>query len=539
MSSVLNYNAIREWIVECTKSHPGCTNNPHSSTILTDQYPTRLIDVNPQVGSVKLVPSATGGAGRKYLALSHRWTNHMVRTTRQSLEAHQERLPVEELSQCFRDAIEVTQRLGFRFIWIDALCMIQDCPSDLQNEHSHMKDIYRNCSMMLAADCVKNSEESLYPVRPEFKETSLPFRITSGQQTSQWTLSNRELGAFDSDVVHGVLSSRSWTLQERILAPRTLHFGKAQVHWECAASIWWERTDFKCAFYTPSVKDEARDAIIGLNRKNIQSTFGRDRSGMGEGSTRYTLWYDLVSGYSCRQLTFSEDRLKAISGLADLFAQILQDQCIWGLWRQDMPAGLLWTVGATDRFERLAAPSWSWASTMGELTFHIPSTAWGRPLRGPLRTTCEEVLLEDAAHEQKYSNGKISCHCPMLAVHLSIHKGTEDDEEYPFDHLRTQPNAKVHEVSSGRVIGNATIDDATLLPTQYSSLPLLLHAAMLYRQDPLPDSGQRKLCGVQISLSYCILLTPLVENEVFQRFGYAEIQPEAFSEANVTKIAIL
>ena len=540
LRSTLKFDTLLEWIDECRENHPECSEYSDPSTIHRDHYPIRLIDVSPQDGSIRLTPSTTEGAGGEYLTLSHRWTSDMVVTTRLSLEAHQTSLPFEKLSRCFKDAIEITQQLGFRYIWIDALCIIQDCPADVQKECSHMKDIYRNCSVMLAADCDQESKGGLYPVRPESTEISLPFRSANEQQASWWTLSNRQLGTFGSDVIFGVLSSRGWTLQERILAPRILHFGEAQVHWECPTSIWWERTDFKCAFYTPSILDEARGVMVEMKRKNLRTSPARNISGMGNGCTRYTVWYDLVSAYSCRQLTLPEDRLTAVLGLVDLFAQIIQDQSIWGLWRQDMPAGLLWTVQAADPPRRLAAPSWSWASVNGELTFHIPSTKWGRPLRGLLRTTCEDVVLEDSEnHQHTYSNGKISCHCPITIVHLSVYTGSEENDEYPFDHLRKQPNAKVHEVSSGRVIGNASLDDDNLLPTQHSWLPLPLHAAMLYRQDPLPFNGRLENRRKSTSLSYCILLKPLVEVGLFQRWGYAEIQPETFSKARLTKIALI
>jgi Heterokaryon incompatibility protein (HET) len=268
-----------------------------------------------------------------------------------------DKLTIRQVQPMFQRRCRDKKLLSFRYIWIDTLCIMQDLPSDVQNKCSHMKDIYRNCSVILAADCVKNSKGGLYPVRPESRETSLPFCAASGQQVSWWTLSNRQLGNVGTDVIFGVLISGGWTLQERILAPRTLHFEEAQVHWECPNSIWWEMTDFKCAFYTPSILDEARDAMIEMNRKNLRMTSSSNTSGMGKGCTRYTFWYDLVSAYSCRLLTLPQDRLTAILGLADLLAQNIQDQVVWGLWRQGMPAGSLWTIQATDHLRRLAAVS--------------------------------------------------------------------------------------------------------------------------------------------------------------------------------------
>ena len=68
----------------------------------------------------------------------------MVITTWLSLEAHHKSLPFGKFSQCFKDAIEMTQQLDFRYIWIDALCIIRDLPSDVQKECSHMNDIEQN-----------------------------------------------------------------------------------------------------------------------------------------------------------------------------------------------------------------------------------------------------------------------------------------------------------------------------------------------------------------------------------------------------------
>jgi hypothetical protein len=537
---MLDFKIPLEWIGECAKSHPECSNYSNSSTAHTPIFPTRLINVCPPDGNIRLVPSKTKAIGEEYLTLSHRWTSGMYTTTQRSLKSHLNRLPFEKLSVCFKDAIKITRQLGFQYLWIDALCIIQDSPSEMQDECLHMKDIYRNRAVMLAADRVENSKDGLYPARLESQSTPMPFRDTNGQQASQWILSNRQPAAFGSDVIHGTLNSRGWTLQERILAPRILHFGKSQLHWECRTSIWWEKTDFKCEFYTPIVLDEAREMMTAMTRKKLRTVSTRDIAGISNGCTHYTTWYDLVSAYSCRQLTFLGDRLIAILGLADFCAEIVQDRFVWGLWRQDLPAGLLWAVQATGPLTRLAAPSWSWASIDGELTFYIPSTKWGRPLHGTLQKTCEDIVIENSviAH-RTYANGKISCLCPLTLVLLSVFADSNENEKDSFDHLRKQPNATVREESSRRVIGDATLDDDSLLPKQNFLQPLPLHTMMLYRQDAVPGDCQLKLSKKQIQMSYCLLLKLGVKDGLFRRCGYAEIDPKAFSNAEVRRIAIV
>lgn len=517
-----------------------CSQYSNLDAVHKSDFPSRLIDVSPNEGPIRLVRSAIKDTDQKYLTLSHRWMDNIVKTTQQSLCAHQERLPHEDLSEYFRDAIKITKQLGFRYIWIDALCIVQDAPAEMQSECSHMKEIYQNCTIMLAAGRTEHSSDGLYPIKQNSKEAILPFRDANGKQVSQFTLSSRRLSNFHSDVISSVLSPRGWTLQERVLAPRILHFGKSQLHWECRTSTWNERTDFKRIFYTPHVLDDAREIITAINRKNLGLPPGRDIVGMGIGCTDYTMWYDLVSDYSCRKLTFPEDRLRAILGLAEMFRRIIHDQFVWGLFYLDLPAGLLWSVQATIPMTRLAAPSWSWASIDGELTFYIPSTKWGRPLRGNLEITCDDISLADSAGlDSIYQSGRFSCRCPVKLVALSASEKVDENEEYPYDHLRHEPNAEVRDIGSNKIIGSAAIDDSALLQRTDLVHPLKLYAAMIYRQYPPAHSSQTKRKRKQISISYCILLKPLVESGLFQRSGYAEIRPETFFEVEMSNVAIV
>ncbi|OBT65146.1 hypothetical protein VE03_04712 [Pseudogymnoascus sp. 23342-1-I1] len=372
------------------------------------------------------------------------------------------------------------------------------------------------------------------------KEVLLPFCDANGAQASQFSLSSRRLSTFSSDVKRGVLSPRGWTLQERVLAPRTLHFGKSQLHWECRTSIWNERTDFTRIFYTPHESDDAREIIKAMNRKKLGIPSGRDMVGIGAGCTEYTMWYDLVSDYSCRKLTFPEDRLRALLGLAELFREIVRDRFVWGLWHRDLPAGLLWSIQAPVPTAKLAAPSWSWASIDGELTFYIPSTKWGRRLRGNLEVTCDSISLTGSVGPHgTHQSGQLSCLCPVQLVALFAIGRIEENEEHPYDHLRHQPNSEVRDVGNGHVIGIAFLDDNSLLGVPDPLNPLKLHAAMFYRQHPISADRRIENNRKQVSLSYCILLKPLVENGLFQRCGYAEIEPKVFSGVEMSSIAII
>jgi hypothetical protein len=46
-------------------------------------------------------------------------------TTRKTLESFKAGINVWTLSQTLQDAIQITRRLGLKYIWIDALCIVQ------------------------------------------------------------------------------------------------------------------------------------------------------------------------------------------------------------------------------------------------------------------------------------------------------------------------------------------------------------------------------------------------------------------------------
>jgi hypothetical protein len=90
----------------------------------------------------------------EYLALSHCWGTalgaHIPRTTKATLTARQSCIHWDELSKTFQDAIKITQGLGVRYIWIDALCIVQDDQEDFEIECAKMAMVYSNAYCTIA-----------------------------------------------------------------------------------------------------------------------------------------------------------------------------------------------------------------------------------------------------------------------------------------------------------------------------------------------------------------------------------------------------
>jgi hypothetical protein len=200
-----------------------------------------------------------------------------------------------------------------------------------------------------------------------------PLLIAPSKITTAWTgygASNYHLlvigpGDWDRQIEHGALNRRGWVLQERLLSPRVLHFGKEQIFWECRNSVASE------ALPVPHTNDcSLGDEVFHFKRQILSDPdLGLD--------LKRKRWEDIISRYMRRVLTRPEDKLIAISGVAKVFQSVAEDEYLAGLWREDLPSQLLWSVESCRQANGLPsvkphpyrAPSWPWASVDVNITW--------------------------------------------------------------------------------------------------------------------------------------------------------------------------
>lgn len=98
--------------------------------------------------------------------------------------------------------------------------------------------------------------------------------------------------------------------------------------------------------------------------------------------TSLVSWSQLVNRYSTLDLTVATDRLIALSGLANVFQQLLSSDYFARHWVQNLAQSLHWKVTAFSRSmltchewkhvpDVYISPSWSWASAAGEVSMPI------------------------------------------------------------------------------------------------------------------------------------------------------------------------
>lgn len=156
------------------------------------------------------------------------------------------------------------------------------------------------------------------------------------------------------------LPARAWAFQERILGPRVLHFGPNELLWECSSEDW-------CECGRRSSKQISKTGISAVTKKRVFVAF---HSKMDLAVVRL-LGRDCVEEYSSLNLTYEEDRLPAIAGIATSMQTARTGVYLAGLWSDTLVLDMLWFSLGGD-YKPLRAPSWSWASGEEGVSFLGP-----------------------------------------------------------------------------------------------------------------------------------------------------------------------
>ena len=382
---------------------------------MAGELPTRLLNVGPKDHELRLCLSKNLEPDVRYATLSHCWGSKPFLTlTRSNLESFFVNIPFDLLSKTFRDAITAARRLGFRYLWIDSLCIIQWDHADWSKEAATMGTVYANSALNLAAIDSPNSETGLFFQRPEKKilgwRLKVPLEQEQGgsHQESVWDcVPARRREIFDSSV----LSSRAWVFQERFLAPRNLYFGRDELSWECRTNRLYEASPFHYKF--------AHGETVPVNTALVNITNSTSQ------------WFQIVHHYSKGKLTVASDKLTALSGVAKLFASKSGKTYIAGLWKEDFLLQLLWgTNSPTNKIDTYRAPSWSWAAVDSQV-YLIPYSPNPHPTNRPSKplVTVEQYFVSPSQSSFEDARGAyilLRTH-GLKACRIGIWKGKRGD----------------------------------------------------------------------------------------------------------------
>lgn len=340
-------NLAHAWFQKCNTLHKTCNVNSISGL----QLPTRLIDTGPPGARPRLrLCTSTFPHDTCYTTLSHCWgTIDIPKLTRDTKDLFQRSIPIDGLPQTFQDAVYITREFGFRYLWIDSLCIIQDDEHDWRQESARMASVYGGSSLNIAASGASDGTEGcFFPRDVNLIRRCLVSAAPDPDKEVQGLYYCTDSNLHDRCFYLSPLSQRAWAFQERFLSPRTLHFGESQLFWECGE-------DMSCETFPDGLPKEF--PVSGL------CLFEEKNSRLNR------LWASVVGTYTRGELTNETDKLVAISGVARYLAEKLGAQYLAGIWKEHLPGALLWYVlgGPSVRLQIPRAPTWSWASVDGPI----------------------------------------------------------------------------------------------------------------------------------------------------------------------------
>lgn len=373
---------LRAWLERCRSQ-----DSQGSTVELEKPLPTRVLDLGDNSGhgadvlGTDLCLMETHGRVGTYIALSYCWGGYTgFRTLRSNYPQRLGRIAFKELPPVFAQAVHLTRALNIRYLWIDALCIIQDDERDWTREAVRLSNIYWHTVCRFAVTSSKSPLEGFFP--PKRMTTSVPvphvqYGSSEDSAAPHSTLYITLPRFYSDDVDKGHLNTRGWVLQERLLAPRTIHFTRNHIYCENESDICgedWVRRSLTWLSCIDKVSHHSQmDLFPHRNDFHVPPK--------EEHHIVYQPWLKISELFSRCQLTYDRDRLAAMAGLItrkqmDEYRGIKN---LFGLWERDLHIELAWVASTRDnaggRFEglkflqRLALPSWTWMAYEGPISF--------------------------------------------------------------------------------------------------------------------------------------------------------------------------
>lgn len=363
----------------------------HLAGVTSVFRPTRLLDLRVEESSenFRLITPSDSHTGHdmRYAALSYCWgpqedAKKQLKTLSCNVQQNHDCILFNSVTPVIQDAITAARAISVRYLWIDALCIIQDNARDWAHESDQMGSVYANAYVTLcslwSASCMEGFLD-----RPSMISVKIQSQQRPGAE-DMFTLRHEPHKHVGYNVNHDIASEnlwarRAWTMQKKYLSKRRLYLDRLQMYLDCSRGRVTETSDHVMA---NEVTKSFTDNLLLLKENRNDEIL-------------YNKWNSLFVGYLSRLLSHQMDTLPAIAGLARIMAAELDDTCLVGLWKHDLPRGLLWHptrpiedwanyrrcfashCGAEDYI----APTWSWARQGVEKDYQWnPFTVATRPM---------------------------------------------------------------------------------------------------------------------------------------------------------------
>jgi Heterokaryon incompatibility protein (HET) len=380
---------ITQWLRDCRKNHKSRTRVESSI-----KSPTRLVEL----GTGELRPRIITTSGKpqipsEYVYLSYNWgTSAPLTTKKENYEEFQQEIDLSRLPRLHRDFFDLCFALGYRYVLLDALCIIHDDEEDRNTETSRMGDYISSADLVIAAT-QKTTDEPLFALREKAAETILSYTAyLEDKPDKEFDLYIRKPLSVPAEAVQENIVDRAWRTQEAFLASRLVIIESNQISWTCNTV---QQSEGSNSILSPTL-DNFPSLESWLD--NHKSTVAPDKILQ----TIYLRWYSIIHTISQGRLRDEEnDRFPALAGFASKFKELMNRwdcEYLAGIWTKDLTHGLLWiddkshfSYSIPDETKTDFCPSWSWASNRGPISYCF---AAGLKIPHSTDDNAEFVLIE-------------------------------------------------------------------------------------------------------------------------------------------------
>ncbi|KAK4900965.1 hypothetical protein LTR27_002148 [Elasticomyces elasticus] len=316
------------WLERCKTSHTTC------ESVRDQGWPfSRLLHWSSALEEtleLHLAEEEDYGYDVPYLTLSHRWLEYeQVKLQTSNSQSLHEGVDFDRLKAAIQDALKFAQHLGYNYLCtfyrrafylltlhssnllagVDLLCILQNDAKDRSEHIAQMHKVYSNSICNIAASDAANASEGCFYKRDTQSVQSFCVRLDGDSSNEARHIIRPSRTDTRSVLQDCLLSERAWVLQERVLAPRTVHCCRTQLYWECRAgeaSETWPNL-------VPSAASDGDARSFTLN-----SIFSGDMRSSSQGyASHRAIWHQLVQDFCRRSLTYPEDKLRAFEGISE------------------------------------------------------------------------------------------------------------------------------------------------------------------------------------------------------------------------------
>jgi hypothetical protein len=344
----IDIDLIRSWLRMCESHHHSQCRIPNQLIHKNGPHGFRLIDVR----SWSIVKASLETS--RFVALSYLWGTgrHQGSLTL----ANKARLSQEgamqtegyPLPNTIRDAIALTAELGERYLWVDAMCILQDDAEDKEGNITVMDLVYGRAVLTIYAAAGLNSNHGLPGFKLQSREIFQPIETIAGLKLTV-------LRPVEAYIQQSAWASRGWTFQERQLSKRCLLFTENRVFYQCQEAVWSEETSSEGPSKSWTLDHVGSPAAL-FNENPLK---------------RYS---NSVEQFTGRRLTFEEDILNAFTGIMTSLEQPLGTTFLWALPVAYFDWALLWEPKEKTRRLR-NFPSWSWSGWSQQSGWNISTVS--------------------------------------------------------------------------------------------------------------------------------------------------------------------